>query len=365
MKKIMVYAYTHFNLGDDLFIKVLCERYPNTRFVLFAPSEYKQCLKGLNNISLFPNDVFFIRGMNYIFRKLKINNNLFQKLLANRCDAAVFIGGSLFIQGDNWEETVEITKSMRIKNKPFYLLGANFGPFNENEYYYSYKGLFSEYSDICFREKYSYDLFKDLSNVRMADDIIFQYKKQVHQEKENNIIISVINPSTRKSLNNYDEIYYSKIKDIAIYFIERGYAVTLMSFCEIEGDKEAIEKIVKLIPKRFLDKVSEHYYKLNIEETINLIAKSSLVVATRFHSMILGWVFNIPVFPIVYSDKMTNVMSDVGFKGFYTDIKSINSLKPEQVFESTKTNLIDVSTQVKSAEMHFEKLDKYLSEGEA
>lgn len=34
---MMVSAYTEFNLGDDLFIKVLCERYPDTRFMIIAP----------------------------------------------------------------------------------------------------------------------------------------------------------------------------------------------------------------------------------------------------------------------------------------------------------------------------------------
>ena len=45
MKKIKVYAYTRQNLGDDLFIKILCERYPNTQFVLYAPNVYKDIFK--------------------------------------------------------------------------------------------------------------------------------------------------------------------------------------------------------------------------------------------------------------------------------------------------------------------------------
>src|SRR5699024_1160694 len=45
MKKVMVYAYSQFNLGDDLFIKILCERYPETQFVLYAPKQYKRCFQ--------------------------------------------------------------------------------------------------------------------------------------------------------------------------------------------------------------------------------------------------------------------------------------------------------------------------------
>jgi colanic acid/amylovoran biosynthesis protein len=355
----MINAYTNFNLGDDLFIKILSERYPNTRFFLYAPKKYNLYFKESKNIKIIPNDSIFNRGVNFIFRFLKIQMSI-KKLVSKSCDAIVNIGGSIFMQGENWKETFESNKSMRAKNKPFFVLGANFGPYSESEFYLNYKELFQEYTDICFREKKSFELFNDLNNVRWADDIVFQIQKQAIEQAVNNIVVSVIKPSIRKHLSKYDDIYYSKIKEIALLFIEKGYNVTLMSFCDNEGDREAIDEIINLIPNEFLSKVSKHLYELNIEETLNIIASSKFIVATRFHSMILGWVYNKPVFPIVYSEKMTNVMEDLGFQGLYTKINNIEFLKPEEVFQCMKTNRIDVSMQVKSAEKHFEKLDEFL-----
>ena len=49
MKKVKVYAYTRQNLGDDLFLKILCERYKNTKFILYAPEVYKEIFKNDNN----------------------------------------------------------------------------------------------------------------------------------------------------------------------------------------------------------------------------------------------------------------------------------------------------------------------------
>ncbi|RFU65821.1 polysaccharide pyruvyl transferase family protein [Peribacillus glennii] len=360
MKKVMVYAYTTFNLGDDLFIKVLCERYPNTKFYLYAPKEYKTLFKEKNNVTIVPRDSFMIRGINFALKAFK-TKAFFRRLAAQSCDMGVYIGGSLFIQGEKWREALQNVRNMRVGNKPFFLLGANFGPFQDRDFYLEYKELFKDYTDICFREKYSYDQFNDLPNVRMASDILFQMRREgINQEKNNHIVMSVIKPS-RKNLANYDEVYYKKMKDIAVYFIERGYEVTLMSFCELEGDKEAVETIVDRIPDQYVTMVNKHFYKWNIEETLEIIAKSSFGVATRFHAMILGWVYNKPVFPIVYSDKMTNVMNDVGFKGNYTDFSSIDSLKAEDVFKSMETNVIDVSNQAINAEKHFEVLDNYLS----
>lgn len=358
MKKVMVYAYTHFNLGDDLFIKVLCERYPEVRFVLYAPSEYKQSFKSLDNIRVLPSDTIISRGFSYVFRRLHLYG-VYRRLLAKNCDAAILIGGSLFIQGENWRNELENTKALQIKNKRFFLLGANFGPYHDDQFYMEHKKIFRTYTDICFRETHSYKLFNDLRNVRMAGDIVFQLKKS-EQQTTNNIVISVIKPSIRQSLSNYDEIYFRKMKEIAIYFMERGYTVTLVSFCEYEADDEAIDMIMNLIPMSYLDRITNHFYKLNLEETLNLVARSSYVVATRFHSMILGWLYNKPVFPIVYSTKMTNVMKEVGFSGTYTNFDHIDTLRPEQVFTSMKTNSIEVSYQIKHSATQFERLDEYL-----
>lgn len=355
----MVNAYTTFNLGDDLFIKILCERYPETEFVIYAPSDYKLAFKDLKNLSVFPSDRFIFRGLNYPFRKTKFNGFL-RKLAANQCDGEVQIGGSLFIQDDNWRNTIQNKEFLRMKDKPYFLLGANFGPYSDQDFYQSYKDVFKEYTDICFREEYSYNLFQDLPNVRVADDIVFQLKTDDVPTEEKSIAISVIKPSYRQYLVGYDDIYYRLIKDISIRFIQEGYKVHLISFCEFEGDDKAMDEIVHLIPDEYVPNVTKHSYKYNLEETLTILAKSSYVVASRFHAMILGWVYNKPVFPIVYSKKMTNVMEDAGFTGYFTDFEGMTAVDIDRVYEGLKTNKIDVSKQVKRAELHFEKLDTYL-----
>jgi colanic acid/amylovoran biosynthesis protein len=361
VKKVMIYAYANFNLGDDLFIKILCERYPRTQFVLYAPSKYKKCFRGLRNLEILSSDPIVLKGIDFIFRKLRIHYSFFRSLAAKNCDAAVYIGGSLFIQAKNWKNQIENLRSMRIDKKPFFLLGASFGPFTDRGFYLQHKEIFKWFTDICFREKYSYNLFADLPNVRVASDIVFQLRKRnIQRQTKRRVTISVIKPSNREYLRGYDEVYYRKIKDITIHFVKKGYNVILMSFCENEGDREAVKNIMKLIPNEYLNNVSEYGYQLNIDEALDVIADSSFIVATRFHAMILGWVYNKPVFPIAYSNKMINVMEDVGFKGSYVDFNGLDSLEPEEVFRSMETNLVDISQQIKNSEKQFQKLDDYL-----
>lgn len=361
MKKVMVYAYTHNNLGDDLFIYTLCNRYKNANFYIYAPRIYKTIFKDIKNLKVIVSESIFHRAINLIMRKFNYVN-FTERFFAKACDACVCISGSFFIQGSTkWRGYLKQEQQRYINGKPFYLLGINFGPYTDEHYYLEHKDMFKNYTDICFREQYSFEKFKDLQNVRLADDIIFQMETINVLEEKNNIVISVIKPSYRKKLKEYDEVYYKKIKEFAIYFVEKGFDVTLMSFCKKEGDEEAADQIQKLIPNKYKGNVKKHLYKTNIEETVKIIAESKFVVATRFHSMILGWIYNKPVFPIVYSKKMTNVMEDVGFKGFFTDFYNLKNVSKEKAFECLSVNINDVTKQKIGAEKHFEKLDNFIN----
>ncbi|WP_339316212.1 polysaccharide pyruvyl transferase family protein [Oceanobacillus sp. FSL W7-1304] len=358
MKKVMVYAYTKFNLGDDLFLKILFERYPNTNFVLFTQKKYRAIFKH-NNVKILSSDNLILRGFNYISRRINKNYTI-NKIISKSCDASVYIGGSIFQQRDNWKVQINNRKNLLNENQPFYVLGANFGPFNNENYYLEYKKLISKYEDICFRDTYSYKLFKDLNNVRMGDDIVFSLNKNKTYRNDKNIVISVIKPSYRPYLSEYDDLYYKKIKDTSIEFIKKGYKITLMSFCKHEGDEEAIGEILKTIPQKYSHYIEPYNYRGNIEQSLDVISSSSLVIGTRFHAMILGWLFNKPVVPIVYSEKMTNVMKDVGFSGLYTDFNSIDQLDPVDIVKSMETNFVDITVQIENSEKHFKELDKLL-----
>ncbi|MDT3425167.1 colanic acid/amylovoran biosynthesis protein [Paenibacillus forsythiae] len=362
MKSIMIHAYTKLNLGDDLFIKVLCERYPDTRFILPARKEYKQCLAQLPNLTVYPIESIWVRGVRKLLKKW--NDVDFQKLLlkrlALRCDGVVQIGGSMYMQGEGWKRDYAWKLDVFDTSKPFYVLGANFGPYTDDQFYQKYRELFSTYTDICFRDEYSHELYKDLGNVRLAPDIIFQHPQQDHPGTGKPVVFSVIKPSARDSLKGLDTMYYNKIKDIAVAFIQEGHEVKLMSFCEYEGDEEAARAILSLIPQQYADRVSLYFYKTNLEEAVSLLASSSMIIATRFHAMILGWVFGKPVFPIAYSDKTIHVMNDAHFTGTYADLKTMESLEPESVVRSFDTNRLNVTVLARQAEKHFEKLDNYL-----
>lgn len=358
MKNIMIYAYTKLNLGDDLFIKVLCERYPNSNFIIFAPKIYKTTFKEISNLKVVSSDNYILRLLGFSLKRLVSIRPYVRKLIAKKCDASVYIGGSLFMQHGNWEKAYKDKNHMLIPEQPFYLLGANFGPYKDEEFYYKYRELFRNYTDICFRDKYSFGLFKDLENVRYSEDVIFEMNtKDINVVENRNIIISVIKPSNRSYLEKYETTYYEKIREIAQYYLEKSYNVTFMSFCEPEGDVEAINEVISQLPARYEANIKKYYYKTDIDKALELIGSCSMVIATRFHSMILGWVLGKPVLPIIYNEKMRNVIKDVGFMGEYFDFKNIHELDPSQTFENNKKQYL----KREYTGNQFKELDKYLN----
>src|SRR5699024_1782034 len=221
MKKVMVHAVTKLNLGDDLFLKILFERYPNTNFIISVHNKYKKHYDIYDNTSIHSSSNIVSRATNFFMRKFG-QHVFMQKSIAKNCDASIHIGGSIFQQKETWKTQLKNRKSLLIENQPFYVLGANFGSYTESKFYEEYFNLFKGYEDICFRDDYSYNLFNELSNVRKAADIVFSLNYDVPLTNNKKVVISVIKPSFRPYLANKDYEYYEKIKEISINYINDG-----------------------------------------------------------------------------------------------------------------------------------------------
>ena len=74
--------------------------------------------------------------------------------------------------------------------------------------------------------------------------------------------------------------------------------------------------------------------------------------------MILGMLFRKPLVPIVYSEKMLNVLNDMGYSG---KVLNVNSLSNEHIenIEDLMFKLQDdvIDRQIERAQLQFEYLD--------
>lgn len=362
--KALIMAYSKANLGDDLFVQILCNRYPNVEFTIVGLDSYTQAFKNIKNLKIKKLNQWHYR-IDGVFSRLKLNFRLSESYnlrYAKKYDAVIHIGGSIFIENKNWKNKLYWYNKFLKANKNYFIIGSNFGPYYSEEYILEYQKFFKKVKDICFREEYSWKLFGNLNNTRFAPDVVFSLPEisSTIDSENKNIIISIINLKERSNLSKYNDIYINKLVDIINNFVNNKYKITLMGFCVAEGDSKISNRIFDKLSSFSKENVSVYNYEGNLTEALSLLSKSDGIMATRFHSMILGWRFGKKVFPIVYSDKTLNVIKDVNFDGKYSLINEIDKVEAEDLlkyFQNTKG--FDVSTEILDAEHQFLSVDKF------
>lgn len=319
-KKIYIKAYTRLNLGDDLFVFILCARYPKHQFYIKEQGIYTDTFKKIKNLTIIQN----VDDENY--------------------DAIVYIGGSIFIQNSSTsigrllDLKIEIIK----ENIPTYIIGANFGPYTTDEYFTTTKNeLFPHIHSITFRDKYSYNLFSDMSNVNYSPDVVFSIDtNNIKKDVSNEIGISIIHHLERELLKKHYPEYLEKLIEISKHYIHMGYNVRLFSFCEYEKDMLAINDFINKLTPQERQHIVISNYTGDVLEILNQIAGLKLFITSRFHSMILGLKLGVPIIPICYSDKSSNVLNDMGFPKdeIYTfeNLDCIKYIKIPDVFYNEK-----------------------------
>ena len=340
--KIYLDSYFAKNLGDDILIDIILNRYQSHQF--YAVSRW-------TNGYRYPNLKVYGAGIyGRLLRKIG-----FEKHIINTCDIAVTLGGSMYMEqnGSN--------PDYMLKNKKRYILGINFGPYKTQNYFENAKEEFKRAEDICFRDNYSYQLFKDLPNARVASDIAFGIditNTKIQDSKR--VVISVI-LCDKKENAEYQQKYEDKIVELINYFTQIGYEITLMSFCKLEGDEKAIKNIIKKCDDKLNNKITTYSYNGNIQQALNVLANCKIIVGTRLHSNIIGMMLSKTVIPIIYSSKTSNILKDMDFKGTIIDLKSLNQIKVENINLEYKQ---DVEILIQNANKHFEILDKELKNDE-
>ena len=350
MKKVYILAYSKMNLGDDLFIDMLVNRYKKIQFysrnMTMDSTAYRQN-KNLHFIDYTLDDLL--------------------TLDINEFDAFVYIGGSIFMEQAGGIERVKKLKELALRCKalsiPFYYISSNFGPYQTQEYKYTVSEIFEIVTDVCLRDKVSYELFNSIETVRYAPDAVLSYQIDSIIREPKTIGISVINFKFRDYLKKYEEKYYELLLTSIINYIKNGYKVKLFSFCEYEGDKDTAELILNRLPKEYLKLVESISYSGNIKEFLKKYSKVEYMISSRFHSMILSYILRQKLFILSYSNKINNVIKDLNLIDNYHRIDEVLDL---DLIELNQFNNANFNTEILvEAQNQFKKLDELLLQPES
>lgn len=298
--KIFVMAYARKNVGDDLFIKMLLEKHPEIDFFMkIKNQEYLNFLAKYENLHILvgadtDDELYYMNVEEY--------------------DGYVYIGGSIFMEGGRVynlsPKFYNFVKRCKLSNKPFCYISSNYGPYQTQEYFELSKENFRECTDICFRDKYSYNLFKEIQSVRYAPDYAFSYEIKKQEKIVNSVGISVVNVESKNSLKNKQEEYISLLVKNIKKYIEEGSKVYLFSYCKYEGDEVTIDKILKELPNN--ENVIAVRYDGDLDKFFEIYAKMEYMICARFHAMILSCILRQKMYVMSYSDKIDNVIEDLG-----------------------------------------------------
>lgn len=355
MKKIYLKAYTNFNLGDDLFLKIISDRYKN-EFVMFSYNKYKSINDNLKINKI--NKLMF-----RIFQKIANSTNTlsyYENKYLKMSDLVVVVGGSIFMEESNNSQR-EIIRFYNNCNRPYYIIGSNFGPFKTQEFKNECENkIFNRAEDVSFRDSKSVDLFNN-SKIRFSPDMVFSLDvSNIINNFEKRAIISVIDCKKKSSQIGFDcsEEYFKKINELIDVLIDKGYKITLMSFCKDEGDEEVISSI--LTKRNNTQKIDVYNYTGNIQEALQVLSFSEIIVGSRFHANIIGLLLNKTIIPISYNVKTENLLKDINFKGIKINLKEISDFEATSINDSDLTYKCDISNFKKSSLDNFKILDKTL-----
>lgn len=362
-KSVMLYGFFGMNLGDDLFFEKLIKRYPNTMFLVYCFGYYRSFFEQFDNVKFYAYEDAFIQKVNRIGNKFKIHD-LFELLLLKRSGATVHIGGSIYQQICDYELDYNLRIRRKQPFKPFYSISCNFGAYKTEEYRLKWYKQFKKYKDICFRDRYSHNLFFDLKSVRYAPDLLFSYKGENAIEQVGSVAISVLDPfvESREIGKDAAEAYCATITKTICDLVNLNKKVTLVGFCELEGDSVFINNLLTRLPENVRDLVSVVNYSFNTkEQTLNAVSSAEYIIGTRLHSVILGLVMGKKVLPITYNQKMNYILDDIGYNQPIVDLNSISTYKEIGFINLLKEiEQFDVSSYTNSDDLQFEKLDKFL-----
>lgn len=372
-----VKGYWNKNLGDDLFLFILCKKYPNHQFYTSMTGQVAEVFRQITNLHVkkikFPTLTKAINSL-----EVRLNRILPRSIFSENFEfvkkfkIAIEIGGSIFMMPKNLDSGgIELKQRKLIRKfaEKYCILGSNFGPYYTNRQVNQYKSFFDTVDDICFRDSYSFNLFTKSQFSRVAPDVVFNLDLQnyVHSSSEKYVVLSIIDPNKKIDFSAIrdDErkkvvkFYKQSVFDIIRLNSEKGVYTVLMSFCDAEGDRAYADMIYKDIAKRSQKYVLVYSYN-NIIESLKVLGGAKEIIASRYHAMILGWLLRKPTFVFSYSNKTSEVISDCFPQQSFIDLRKNFDVEFKDSYYFNQIEEWRLKKLVSDSRMQFAYLDKIL-----
>jgi polysaccharide pyruvyl transferase WcaK-like protein len=148
--------------------------------------------------------------------------------------------------------------------------------------------------------------------------------------------------------------YLKKMAAFVGWLLDHDYDVRLLigDIC----DKPVIQEFKLLLRERLgaydVSRVIDEPID-SVENLLSQLAATDIVVATRFHNVLLALLLNKPVLSISFHQKCVSLMSDIGLMGYSQDIRELDGDKLIGQFGDLQENAAKIKTSIMQSVVMF------------
>jgi polysaccharide pyruvyl transferase WcaK-like protein len=143
--------------------------------------------------------------------------------------------------------------------------------------------------------------------------------------------------------------YIGRMARFAAWLLERGYSLVPL-IGNLSYDTRAKHDLLRILagtgsvaPGRIIDKPVS-----SPEQLYALLAQTDLVIATRFHNVLLALMLNKPVLALSYHEKVRSLMAGVGAEDYCHDATDLDVPRLIEQFGRLEENAETVRSSLKA-----------------
>jgi polysaccharide pyruvyl transferase WcaK-like protein len=148
-----------------------------------------------------------------------------------------------------------------------------------------------------------------------------------------------------------DDAYERYLESLAVFvgwLLDHEYDVKLL-LGDADADTIVVDDLKALLRERlasnFDERVTDHSIG-SIHELLSQLGTSDLVVATRFHNVLMSLLLSKPVIAISFHHKCSSLMSEMGLSEYCQDINRMNADTLVEQFQALARNADDVKQRI-------------------
>ena len=263
----------------------------------------------------------------------------------------------------------------KLRRRKLLFLSVGVGPIRNRLSRWLVKGALALGDYRSYRDSFSRDYLEglhfDTSGDTVCPDLAFSLPKpmipssQGHDVRAPVVGLGIMTYSDGQASSGNDESVYldyiAKLSSFVIWLLQHHYTVRLLIGDAVYDHRarQDLRSSLEAAGVNYGDGKIIDEPASSVDEVLSQLANTDLVVASRFHNVLLALWLNKPVVAISYHEKVDWLMDGLGLSEYRQDIKHIDGEKLIRQFKAVEQNAENLKSQIKEkAEAYSIALDR-------